>query len=135
MLAIATLSVATGEEYETAIDKLEPVGVMDLLAGQVMVGGIMSVTVTGKEQVDCRNALSTAVHTTFVTEAPANWLGEGGSHAMLLMPELSVAVAVYVTVAYDLRASGALVTGAGHVMLGRMESCTTTEKKQVVVKL
>ena len=91
--ARATLSATNGALYVTTAVLLPAGGVVPMSAGQMMVGGIVSLTTTLNEHDDDSRALSTAVHVTSVVDAPANWLSVGGLQARELMPELSLAVA------------------------------------------
>ena len=71
-----------------------------------MVGGIVSGTVTMKVQLEERRALSMAVQVTVVFADPANCDPDGGLQLTALIPELSLAVAVNPTVAYEAPRSG-----------------------------
>ena len=76
-----------------------------------------------------------ATHVTAVVVAPANWLPDDGLQTVLRIPELSLKVVAYVTVAYDFPASGDVLILAGHVFAGLMVSMTETANVQLVVRL
>ena len=91
-----------------------------------MVGGVVSATVTLKEQLLFRPVLSTAVHVTSVVVAPGNWLPDGGTHVRLAIPAGDDALVEYITVAYSLPRSGLALMLTGHVMVGLMLLMTLT---------
>jgi hypothetical protein len=112
-----------------------PKGDTDTSLGQMIVGGTTSVTVTLKLHVDESRALSVAVHVTLVVVAPPNWKPEAGEQLVLLMPDSSVALAMYVTVAKLLPVSGLRTIVPGHVMLGCLVSTTVTVNMHVDCRL
>jgi hypothetical protein len=101
----------------------------------MMDGGWTSFTVTLKLHDDVSRALSVAVQVTAVDVAPENCEPEAGRQEMPRIPELSVALALYDTVAKLLPASGLRTIGAGHVMAGAVVSATVTVKVHVACRL
>jgi hypothetical protein len=87
-------------------------------------GSTMSVTDTLKVQLEESKALSTAVQVTTVVVAPLNCDPDAGEQLVLLMPELSVAVAAYVMVAKSCPLSGSRTRSLGQDTEGAIVSTT-----------
>ena len=80
----------------------------------------MSTTVTENEHDFCNDPLSVAVHVTDVVVATAKLLPETGMQPVLLMPELAVAITLYVTATDEVPPDAIVLMLLGHVMLGGM---------------
>ena len=93
-----------------------------------MTGGVKSDTSTSNVHDDCKSALSVAVQVTVVASPLMNELPDAGEHETDLMPDRSVAVAAYVTLANGLPGAGEVLMLDGHVMTGWMVSVTCTLK-------
>ena len=87
--------MALGDGKSTLV--VVPVGAAVRLAGHITTGGIMSDTITTKEQVDDSDPRSVAVHVTAVVVAPENDELAGGLHVIFAIPVALVAVAWYDT--------------------------------------
>jgi hypothetical protein len=77
---------------------------------------------------DCNSALSVAVQVTMVARPLMNVLPDAGEHETDLIPDRSVAVAAYVTLANGLPGAGEVLMLDGHVMTGLTVSVTWTLK-------
>ncbi len=82
-----TLSVETGLPKLTATDCSPTEGEAARSEGQTMTGGTLSRTLTANEQDDWRNAPSTAVQVTVVSDATEKLEPEGGLHDVLRIPD------------------------------------------------
>ena len=94
--------------------------------GHVICGGILSATETVNEHDVCRPALSVVVHEMAVDVPERNTDPDTGSQIVLLIPDASDGVGVYVTVALGRPAGGIAGILAGHVMFGLVVSDTVT---------
>ena len=126
VLMTATLSVAVGGAYVMTAVVWPWAGDTVWSAGHVMTGSSVSGTVTVKEQLDCKKALSTAVQATGVVTAPGKADPDGGLQLTARIPELSSAPTEKVTVAVDLPTSGLCTMLAGHEIAGSVVSVTDT---------
>jgi hypothetical protein len=98
-----------------------------MFAGQPGTGGVVSVMVTAKAQLDVRPAPSVTVHPTYVTLLRANVEPLVTLHTVLAIPELSVETTfVYVTVAPAVEVASLLTLV--QVSAGAMVSVTLTQK-------
>ena len=104
------------------------------LAGQVIVGAWVSLTVTVKVQLPVRLAASVAVQVTVVTPL-AKVEPEAGEQLTVAPEQLSLAVGVvYVTVAEHWPEAVFVVMFAGHVTVGAWLSTTVTVNVQLPVR-
>ena len=97
-----------------------------------MSGGSDALTVTEKTQLAWLTALSTAVHVTFVTPV-LKVVPLGGVHPSDLIPDRSVAVGAYDTIAVVVGDMGLYELLSGHYMVGALMSDTVTENEHVDV--
>jgi hypothetical protein len=96
----------------------------------VTVGAWQSLTVTVNMQVEALPAASVAVQVTVVVPTGKN-VPDGGEQTTVTPGQLSVAVAVKVTMAPHWSGSLHCVTGAGQLIVGGSQSFTVTEKVHV----
>ena len=132
MVTPANGTVAVASEYVTVALRLPTSGETAMSCGQVIVGGLLSRTITRKLHVDDSRALLNAVHVTVVVVAIWNWLPEGMLHVRFMIPEPSVALGagLYITVAYSCPTSGlTMVSVTGHVITGGVVSVQATKKE------
>jgi hypothetical protein len=126
-LAVAPEQLSAGTAVKVATAPAGQVGSLVMLAGQVIVGGCVSLTVTVNEQAEVLLLASVAVQVTVVVPF-GNVAPEAGLQAGVPTPgQLSVAVAFeYVTTAVHRFVSVLCTTLAGQLIVGGVLSTTVT---------
>ena len=104
-----------------------------MLAGHVIVGAMLSGTVTVKLHDDDSLQLLKAVHVTVVVVALWNADPDGSEHDWLAIPLASLAVKLYVAVVLYTPFAIAAVIGDGHVTAGGVVHVKLTTNVHVLV--